>query len=278
MTVHLLPLGDLRFAYVDEGSGEPLVFVHGSLGSWSDFSGQVEFFRSSHRAVAYSRRFHPPHAHHDPGASYTLRDHAEDLARVISALDLRQPAVITSSWGGYAALLCATRHPGLIRALVLGEPPMLPLLKKSENGRKALESFLISAIEPSRLAFLRGDGIDGVRRFYDGIAGKTGAFDRLGKENRERLLESEAELRLEFLTPFEEYMPEISDQDLRSVDIPVLLLTGERSPHMFGIITNELERLLPGNRRRVVPLAGHSIHIGNSRFYNAAVKEFLAAL
>jgi pimeloyl-ACP methyl ester carboxylesterase len=266
----------MRFAYVDEGSGEPLVFVHGSLGSWSDFSGQVEFFRSSHRAVAYSRRFHPPNWCHDPGASYTLHDHAEDLARVISVLDLHQPAVISSSWGGYAALLCAIVHPGLIRALVLGEPPMLPLLRKSEQGRSWFEGFLATSLRPSREAFLRGDEIDGVRKFYDGIAGRTGAFDRLGEENRNRLLESRAELRLEFLTPFEQYMPEIPDQDLRSVDIPVLLLNGERSPRMFGIITDELERLLPNNRRRVVPLAGHSMNIGNPRFYNVAVQEFLA--
>ena len=41
---------------------------------------------------------------------------------------------------------------------------------------------------------------------------------------------------------------------------PTLLVTGERSPAMFLLITAELERCLEGESQVMVPEAGHSMH------------------
>jgi non-heme chloroperoxidase len=268
----------ITFACREAGEGPPLLFIHGSLGSLGDFSAQVEFFSSRFRAVSYSRRYHPPNASGDPDARYTLAEQADDIAAVVRAAGMDHPDVIASSWGGYAALLCAIRYPGIFRSLVLGEPPMLPLLEATEEGRAELEKFRKTALGPSRDAFLRGDQAVGVARFFDGIAGRPGAFDALSPAVRAKLLEAGPELRLEFLTPFEEYMPFLAEDDLHSIRIPVLLLSGERSPRFFSIITDRLEGLLPVTRRRKIPLSGHSMQIANPRVYNTAVAEFLQSV
>jgi pimeloyl-ACP methyl ester carboxylesterase len=260
---------------MEAGAGPPMLFVHGSLGSLGDFAGQVEYFSSGHRVISYSRRFHPPNDCTDPAALYTLVQHADDLAAVITASGMIHPAVIASSWGGYASLLCSIRHPGLIRALVLGEPPMLPILERTEEGRGELDAFRRTALEPSRSAFLGGNPGEGVARFFDGVAGRKGAFGTLSPAARSKLLESAPELRLEFLTPFELYMPDLADRDLRSIRIPILLLNGAKSPRFFRIITDHLERVLPNPTRKVVPASGHSMQIANPRVYNAVVEEFL---
>ncbi len=271
-----IPLRDTRLAYIEQGRGEPLVFVHGTLGSMNDFPSQVEFFSRSHRAFAYSRRFHPPNRLADDGDTYSLSVHAADLAELIEELAIAPATVIASSYGGYVALCCAIRHPGFIGRLVLGEPPVLPLLKKTHEGATALEEFESNALAPAREAFANGNDSLGVKKFFDGVSGRSGTFDLLPPPAREKLMESARVLRLELSSGPDEYMPVLSDEQIHGAQIPVLLLNGQKSPRMFSLITDELERHLPDTYRVVVPGAGHAIHIGNPAFYNEVVLEFLA--
>jgi hypothetical protein len=46
--------------YFEHGKGEPLVFVHGTVGDLNGFRAQIEMFGKEFRVIAYSRRFHPP--------------------------------------------------------------------------------------------------------------------------------------------------------------------------------------------------------------------------
>lgn len=270
-----IPLRDTCLACTDQGKGDPLVFVHGSLGSLQDFSPQVEFFSRSYRAIAYSRRYHPPNSVAPDDEMYVLSEHSADLAEIIQTLGIAPAAVIASSFGAYVSLMCAVRHPDLLSRLVLGEPPMLPLLEKTPEGHLAREEFESDVIGPSRKAFARGDDEGGVRAFFDGVAGQRITFDLLGLPIREKLLSARHALRLELMTDLTEYMPEITDEQIGSVQIPVLLLNGQRSPRIFHLITDQLEHLLPDTYRVVIPTAGHSMQTNNPDFYNGVVQEFL---
>lgn len=57
-------------AYVEMGSGDPLVFIHGSVGDYRTFVPQFEAFAQHYRIVSYSRRFHPPNVWTDPDPVY----------------------------------------------------------------------------------------------------------------------------------------------------------------------------------------------------------------
>ena len=271
-----IPLRDTRLAYFEQGEGDPLLFVHGSLGSMRDFPSQVEFFSNSHRVIAYSRRFHPPNPFEQSGDSYSLSVHAADLAELIQALGAGPASVVASSYGGYVALCCAIRHPGFIDRLVLGEPPMLPLLKKTHEGGIALAEFEANTLTPARAAFVKGNDALGVKKFFDGVSGRPGTFDMLPPPSRENLMESAGVLRFELLADPGEYMPVFPDDQIHATNVPVLLLNGQKSPHVFSLITDELERLLPDTYRVIIPGAGHAMHIANPAFYNEVVREFLA--
>jgi pimeloyl-ACP methyl ester carboxylesterase len=251
------------------------VFVHGTLGSMKDFPSQVELFSNSHRVITYSRRFHPPNPIEQSGDSYSLSVHAADLAELIQALDAAPACVIGSSYGGYVALCCAIRHPGLIQRLVLGEPPMLPLLKKTPAGVTAFHEFERDTLLPARAAFEGGNDALGVKMFFDGVSGRPGTFDLLPAPSRDKLMESAGVLRFELLTSPDEYMPVIPEDQIHATDVPVLLLTGQKSLHVFSMVTDELERQLPDTYRVAVPGAGHAMHLANPGFYNQVVREFL---
>jgi pimeloyl-ACP methyl ester carboxylesterase len=270
-----LEVNGADLAYVEAGRGELVLFVHGSLGSLSDFTDQLDPFSEQYRVVAYSRRFHPPNAVDGLDTIYAAERHARDLETVIRNLEERSAHIVGSSYGAYIGLILALRRPASVRSLVMAEPPILPLLQLSPLGVKLSQEFFDSAIVPSRAGFENGDAEEGVRSFVDGIIGHPGGFDAIPDEPRARLLEAAPELRLEFSTDSSRYMPDLDLEKLRTLPTPTLLLQGERSPRLFSLILNELERTIPNNERVIIPRAGHSLHLGNPAHFNRIVLRFL---
>ena len=70
-------------------------------------------------------------------------------------------------------------------------------------------------------------------------------------------------------------MPPLDCLDLGKLKLPTLLVTGERSPAWFLLITAELERCLEGESQVMGPEAGHGMHGDNPTFYNQTVLAFL---
>ncbi|MGB6032245.1 MAG: alpha/beta hydrolase [Bacteroidota bacterium] len=262
-------------AYRKMGKGDPLLMVHGSLDGMDSFKRQYTQFGASYSVVSISRRFHPPSTKPPEQGIYSLDQQAEDLYAVIRELQLGKPHLVSSSYGGYVAIALALKHPEVVRSLVLGEPPMLRLLDRTPEGRRAFETFHREAIEPARLSFRRGAMEDGARKFVDGIRGERGMFDAMPQGAREKLVEFAPELKLELTTELDLFMPDIGCEELQRVRVPTLLLTGEKSPALFHLIIDQLEICIPDTRRVEIPRAGHAMHIGNADAYNRTVLGFL---
>ena len=272
--MHLLALPSTRLAYLEQGSGDPVIFVHGTVSDLRSWKLQLVPFGATHRAIAYSRRYHFPNAVPLPNAPYSAALHAEDLGEVLDALGIGRAHLVGGSFGGYVSLVCALAHPERVRSLVLAEPPILPLLNATEEGSRLLKEFDEMAWIPARLAFQRNDHVDAVRRFIDGVMGK-GAFDGYTPAAQKRLLDNAPELRAE--TESEEYFTAVSEPALRGLSLPVLLLNGEQSPRMFRLVTDELERHLPNAKRVMIPNASHGMNVQNAAAFNQAVAHFLAS-
>jgi non-heme chloroperoxidase len=260
--------------YFEHGEGKPLVFVHGAVGDLHGFSAQVEAFAKEFRVIAYSRRFHPPNNPPQAGDAYSMQVHAADLAALIQKLKASPAHVVGHSYGACIALALALEHPDFVRSLVLAEPPVLSLLSKTSVGKAVHESFATRALRPSRRAFETGDDEDGLRHFLDAIS-VAPWFDRLPPPTKANFMQKAAELRLEMLTESSTYMLPLACEALAQLKRPMLLVTGERSPALFLLITAELERCLEGESHVMVPAAGHGMHYENKTFFTEAVLEFL---
>ncbi len=270
-TVHV---NDVDLAYVELGHGDPVVFVHGSLGDYRTWGGQVPAFSERYRVVAYSRRYHWPNAQPSDGVAYAIAQHASDLGALIEALDLAPAHVVGSSYGAMTALTCAVMRPAVIRSLVLGEPPLLPWLAQRPDAWALVQTFISTAFEPAGQAFARGEAEGGIRLFLDVVLG-VGAYDRLPPAVGAAMLDNAAAMRAETTTPPERYFPGLSTDDVGGLRTPTLLVQGEVSPPMFGLITDALARCLPHAERVTIPAASHSMHGQNPAAYNAAVLAFL---
>lgn len=261
--------------YFEHGEGEPLVFVHGSLGDLHTFSAQVEEFAKEFRVIAYSRRFHPPNDPPQAEDVYSLQLHVADLAALVRELKAGPAYLVGNSYGAYIALAFAVEQPELVHSLVLGEPPVLPLLSHTSMGKALRESWDRRVFDPSRSAFESGDPEAGLRLFLDGVI-HPGWFDQLPEEVRTDIVAKyAAEFQLEVMTKASSWFPPLACGALGQLKRPILLVTGELSPTILLFVTGELERCLEGESFVMVPESGHGMHQENAAFYNQAVLAFL---
>lgn len=277
VSLHSARVNGTTLAYRLVGdTGTPVVFVHGSLGDLGDWDAQIATFAQTHRVLVYSRRYHPPNPPETDNQTYSPMLHAEDLAALLLQLDLAPAHIVGSSYGAYTALVLALEHPELVRSVVLGEPPIMPLLNRSPEGDAMRRAFFTRALDPARAAFSRRDSVAALRAFVDGESGTPGRFDMLPAPARARMLGRAFELRHEMLANREEYMPPLACADLGALHTGVLLVSGERSASVFHAITTELARCLQNDSTATIPGADHAMQATNPAYYNQVVLRYLA--
>lgn len=104
--------------YIDEGSGEPILFVHGTP-SWSfDYRHVIQKLRTSHRCIAVDHiGFGLSEKPQDYDYS-TLR-HSQTLERFVLALGLKDITLVVHDFGGPIGLNFAFNHPDRVRRIVI---------------------------------------------------------------------------------------------------------------------------------------------------------------
>lgn len=273
VNIKTVPVNGQDIHYIEQGSGEAVIFVHGSLGDYRSWQPQLDAFSQKYRAIAYSRRYHYPNEWAGNGLDYSVGLHADDLIAFIEALNLSPAFVVGNSFGAYTTLLAAIRRPDRFKKVGIGEPPILPWLKEIPGGQAFYDGFMNKIWLPARQAFQSGDLTAGVRLFIDGVSG-PGDFDRLPESIRARNLENARSLQAETLSP--DYFTEITPQQVQQLQVPVLFLKGEESPRMFHLIIDRLTgSASPQAQLATIPHSSHSMPTMNPQVYNQVVMRFL---
>jgi non-heme chloroperoxidase len=260
--------------YIEQGEGDPVVFVHGGMADFRSWLPQVPVFAERYRVVSYSRRAFYPNPM-PPGYDAAMQQHVDDLAALIDALDLGSVHLVANSYGGYICLHATLRYPEKVRSLSLAEPPVQPLLERLPGGVEMLERIRDSYWVPSREAFERGDREEGVRQFLDGAVG-PGLYDAMPERARQALLKNAPEMAVATRAPFGEFMPDITCEDARLIRVPVLLLRGEHSHPMYYLINDELAHCLPCAEQALIEDAAHVLNTHNAEKHDRVVLDFLA--
>lgn len=115
---HFLTLGSNNLHYLDEGKGEVMLMVHGNP-TWSFYyRNLVLAFRGHFRCVV------PDHlgcglSDKPQDYNYSLEQHVQNLIQLVKFLDLKDITLIVHDWGGAIGMGLATRHPELIKRVVV---------------------------------------------------------------------------------------------------------------------------------------------------------------
>ncbi|MHC1943765.1 alpha/beta hydrolase [Bradyrhizobium sp. UFLA06-06] len=183
-----------EFAYVEQGQGEPVIFVHGGLQDYRMWSEQLPKFAVHYRAIAYSRRNDYPNVVSPEGMPDSAADlHGEDIAAFVRALGLSKIRVVAHSSGAHAALFFAATHPDMVVSLALNEPPAMGLLNGVPNSMEILKEF-VNTQAPAREALKAGDVHQGIPMIVNAIGG-PGAYERRSDAHQKMNLDDVARIR-----------------------------------------------------------------------------------
>jgi pimeloyl-ACP methyl ester carboxylesterase len=146
---------DVRAA---DASTRPVLLIIGSPMGAAGFVTLAGHF-TDRTVVTYDPRGSGRSPRTDGALETTPDEHADDLHRLISALDTTAPVdIFASSGGAVNALALAARHPEQVRTLVAHEPPAFRELPDSEYVLAASvdihETYLRSGYGPAMAKFI----------------------------------------------------------------------------------------------------------------------------
>jgi len=224
-------------SYAERGEGAALVLLHGGLVSSAMWEPLVPEITGDLRVITPDSRGHGHSTNPDGELSYPAL--ADDVAGLIGALGLVRPVVGGWSDGGQVALELAVRHPGSAGALIVGA---------------AHPDFAASGLREAHRALLGADetGAPDLARLDEHlgeVAGAIKAWHPGGTDRWRALVEQTAPMWLGYAG--------LTTERLASIDVPVLVLTGDRDELVPLDLALSLYLALPDAELAVCPRAGH---------------------
>ena len=172
----------VRLYYEEQGSGAPILCIHGGGSSAIAWAGAAKELANLGRVITYDRRGCARSERPVPYERTSVAEQAADAAELIEALAAAPAVVIGRSYGGTMALDLAIRHPDRVRALVLLEPDASRELAPAAVAwvepvtrrlRKVATQLGVDAVAEALITEVAGDGAwssfpDEVRRTLSG--------------------------------------------------------------------------------------------------------------
>ena len=264
--VKWIEINGYPMAYQDGGAGSPIVLVHGSFCDYRMWPEQLKPFCKQHRVLNVSLRHYFPELWDGVGNDFSFVQHADDVGAFIQKLNLGPVHLLGFSRGGAVVIELTKKYPDLIRTLILVDPATKLELSETEENLKAT-AFRQKLFADLRVDALKGDVEGGMTRYMNRMIG-PGTWESLSAERQK-------ELRQNIWTAIvDDPLPLTTDEELRKFNFPLLMLNGEKSPPMYGILISEMQKRGNFEPPVIIQNAGHAMSVQNPKAFNDAVLTF----
>jgi len=256
-------------SFREAGSGPGVVCLHSNASSSAQWRALMEALAPGFHVLAADSHGAGKSPPWPAGRKLTLRDEVGLLAPVFDRAGGRF-SLVGHSNGGAIALIAALAHPQRVRAMALYEPTLFALVEQEAPPPNEVDG-IRDAVAASVAALSAGDAAAAGRCFIDFWMGE-GSFDRMPERNRAAIGEAVRNVQGWKDALFGE---PIAASALRDLDLPALLLVGERSPLSSRAVARRLGALLP--RAELVELEGlgHLGPVTHPDAVNARIAGFL---
>lgn len=233
--------------YAERGEGEPLLLLHGGLGTAGlHWRRDIPFYAQHFRVIAPDLRGYgrssPPR---DYPPDFYQRD-GEDMAALLRALEAAPAHVVGWSDGGVVALVLAVHYPALVRSLtvIAGEARLLPEERELWPGLVDTSTW--------------SEG--GLRRF----------IEAQGPQNWPAIL---SRMLAGYASVLDLRGGEVVSARLGEIRCPTLIIHGENDPTVPVSHAYEMHAAIPGSQLHIYPHTGHLPHREHEDEVRAKVLE-----
>lgn len=253
--------------YEVQGSGEPLLMIHGASVAETFKPLMKEPALERYRKIRVHRRGYAGSSRVSGPLSFP--EHAADAAALLRHLGVSRAHVAGHSYGGLTALRMALDTPEIVHSLVLIEPPLL--------GRPVGQRLFQNDLAPVMTAYAAGDKAKALETFALAVGGKS-ALETVGGKLGAAAYEQAVR---DADTTFGSEFPAITrglylDTEAAKIRVPALSVVGGDSHEIF----RESHEVYLSTLARVegldVPGTEHFVLVEKPREVAEGIARFLA--
>jgi pimeloyl-ACP methyl ester carboxylesterase len=247
-SMQLTRLNGVKLETLDRGSGEPVVFIHGSMGDECFAVLEEPVLTDNCRLIHYHRRGWG--RSELPEAPSSISQGAADCMALLQHLGIERTHLVGQSHGGLICLQTALDAPELVHTLALLEPALPSVLFDSSEWR--------AMVDDAGSLHSSGDKVGATDIFGRGVGGADfrAAFDQhLPPGHFDRWV-------ADVDTIFQSDGPALASwtftrEDAARISQPVLNMRGANTTSYFREIYETLQSWLPHAENFVLPDANH---------------------
>ena len=252
----------LKMVHFGEGSGTPLLIVHGLFGSGRNWRAIARHLSKDRPVVTVDLRNHGDSFWNDDNTYPAL---ADDLAKIISHLGGKAD-VLGHSMGGKAAMVLALQNPQMINRLIIADIAPIGYHHSQSDNIAIMQSIPLQDFD-------RRSAVQSALEEKTGDASLSAFFAQSieveGEQLRWLLNLDALERNMQPIIGFPEMTGHYADD--------ALFIRGGTSDYVRGSGEREIARLFPKAEIRTIDGAGHWLHAENPREFMTILSEYLAA-
>ncbi len=248
-------------AYLSEGAGVPVVFLHGIGGAARQFSRQLATFGKGRRAIAWDM---PGYGGSSPLPLVTMDALASALGGFIAALGLDRPVLVGHSIGGMIVQRLVAQSPHVARALVLAQT------SAAFGGRDPAwaDQFIRERLGPLDEGRSMADLADGMVAALAGDDADPAGL-ALARDCIAQTPDSSYRDTVQAMPGFDERA------GLARIVVPTLVLAGTKDANAPAAGMQRMAEKIPGARYVALEGVGHLAHLEQPARFDAALSTFL---
>lgn len=248
--------------YLDQGTGTPLVLVHGSLCDYRYWRWQASELSTTHRILA------PSLAGYWPALALSQFDARLQAQHLLQQLDTLLGAesrfhIVGHSRGAVVTLLLAELAPHRLRSLTLADPGLV------QSEQAPVAPYLHDACA----LIAQGQTDEGLALFVDAVNGE-GTWRQMVRWFREMVHDNAATLQPQ--SQEKRYVVDLAYL-AQQLYCPVLFMGGQHSPPRYAACIQQLQHYFPHAYEVTIAHAAHGMNLANPKAFNQSLLRFLAA-
>ena len=115
---------DIQLHYIEQGSGQPMILLHGNGENGEYFEHQIPYFSSNYRVIAIDTRGHGQSSRGEK--PFTIVQFAEDLHDFMDEKGIDKAILLGFSDGGNIALTFALKYPERVDKMIVDGANLFP--------------------------------------------------------------------------------------------------------------------------------------------------------